>query len=89
MLYVNNKNYDLTITGKGAKQTGTIKVGDEKIKSKFSFKNDWISITLNEDTGFTRMLGKIINASNVMQGDAFDTEGNKTSWSASIKVKNR
>jgi imidazolonepropionase-like amidohydrolase len=87
MLYVNNKNYDLTITGKGAKQTGTIKVGDEKIKSKFSFKNDWISITLNEDTGFTRMLGKTINASNVMQGDAFDTEGNKTSWSASIQVK--
>ena len=87
MLYVNNKNYDLTVTGKGAKQTGTIKVGDEKIKSKFSFKNDWISITLNEDTGFTRMLGKTINASNVMQGDAFDTEGNKTSWSASIQVK--
>ena len=87
MLYVNNKNYDLTITGKGAKQTGTIKVGDEKIKSKFSFKNDWISITLNEATGFTRMLGKTINASNVMQGDAFDTEGNKTSWSASIQVK--
>ena len=87
MLYVNNKNYDLTITGKGAKQTGTIKVGDKKIKSKFSFKNDWISITLNEDTGFTRMLGKTINASNVMQGDAFDTEGNKTSWSASIQVK--
>jgi len=87
MLYVNNKNYDLSITGKGAKQTGAIKIGDKKIKSKFSFKDNWVSITLNDDSNFTRMLGKITNASNVMQGDAFDTKGNKTSWSASKQVK--
>ncbi|MDD7913870.1 amidohydrolase family protein [Polaribacter ponticola] len=87
MLYVNKKNYDLTISGKGAKQAGVIKIDDKKVKAKFSFKNDWISITLNEDSGYTRMLGKTINAANVMQGDAFDTEGNKTSWSASKQVK--
>tara|TARA_R110002049_G_scaffold63_6_gene381 strand:- start:7306 stop:10293 length:2988 start_codon:yes stop_codon:yes gene_type:complete len=87
MLTVNNKNYDLTISGKGAKQTGTIKMGDKKIKSKFSFKDDWVSITLNEDSGYTRMMGKIINTANVMQGTAFDTQGNETSWSASKKVK--
>jgi imidazolonepropionase-like amidohydrolase len=87
MLSVNSKNYDLSITGKGEKQTGAVKVGEKKIKSKFSFKDDWVSITLNDDSNFTRLLGKIINASNVMQGDAFDTEGNKTSWSASKQVK--
>ena len=87
MLYVNNKNYDLSITGKGAKQTGTVKIGDKKIKSKFSFKDDWVAITLNDASNFTRMLGKIVNASNVMQGDAFDTEGNKSSWSASKQVQ--
>jgi imidazolonepropionase-like amidohydrolase len=87
MLSVNNKNYDLTISGKGAKQTAALKMGDEKVKSKFSYKEDWISITLNEDNVYTRMLGKIINASNVMQGTAFDTQGNETSWSASIQVK--
>jgi imidazolonepropionase-like amidohydrolase len=87
MLSVNNKNYDLTISGKGAKQTAALKMGDEKVKSKFSYKEDWISITLNEDSVYTRMLGKIINASNVMQGTAFDTQGNETSWSASIQVK--
>ena len=86
MLSVNNKNYDLSITGSGDKQSGTIKLGDEKIKSKFSFKDDWISITLNEDSGYTRMVGKIVNASNVMQGTAFDTEGNESAWSASKKV---
>ncbi|WP_299665313.1 amidohydrolase family protein [uncultured Polaribacter sp.] len=87
MLYVNNKNYDLTISGKGAKQTAAIKLDSAKVKSKFSFKDDWISITLNENNGYTRMMGKIINASNVMQGTAFDTQGNETAWSASKKVK--
>ena len=87
MLYVNNKNYDLTISGKGAKQSGSIKLGDKKIKSKFSFKDNWIEITLNEENGYTRMIGKIINAANAMQGTAFDILGNETSWSASKVVK--
>ena len=87
MLYVHNKNYDLTISGKGAKQSGSIKLSDKKIKSKFSFKDDWIEITLNEENGYTRMIGKIINAANAMQGTAFDILGNETSWSASKVVK--
>ena len=87
MLYVHNKNYDLTISGKGDKQSGSIKLSDKKIKSKFSFKDDWIEITLNEENGYTRMIGKIINAANAMQGTAFDILGNETSWSASKVVK--
>lgn len=85
MLYVNGKNYDLSISGKGAKQTGIIKLGDKKITSKFSFQNDWVEITL-DDEEFTRLMGKVINAANVMEGSAFDSKGNKTSWSASKKV---
>ncbi|WP_211298199.1 amidohydrolase family protein [Polaribacter glomeratus] len=87
MLYVNNINYDLAITGKGSKQTATIKLGDKKLKAKFSYSDDWISITLNDDDNFTRMLGKVINDANAIQGDAFDAEGKKSSWSASIQVK--
>ena len=85
MLSVNGKNYDLTISGKGTKQAGTIKLDDKKITSKFSFQNDWVEITL-DDEGYTRLMGKIINAANVMKGSAFDTQGVKTSWSASKKV---
>ncbi len=85
MLAVNGKNYYLTISGKGAKQTGTIKLADKKITSKFSFQNDWIEITI-DDEGFTRLMGKIINAANVMEGSAFDSKGTKTTWSASKKV---
>jgi len=87
MLFVNDKNYELVISGKAAKQTAVIKMGDKKVKSKFSYKEDWISMTLNEDSVFTRMLGKIINTSKAMQGTAFDTQGNETSWSASLQVK--
>jgi imidazolonepropionase-like amidohydrolase len=86
-LSVNNKNYTLTITGKGAKQNGSIKIGDKKVSSKFSYKDHWISITLNENGKYTRMLGKTINTSNVMQGTAYDSAGNQTYWSASKTVK--
>ena len=86
-LSVNAKNYDVTITGKGSKQTAALKMGDKKVSAKFSFTNEWISITLNEDNVYTRMIGKVINASNVMEGTAYDTLGNETRWSASKVVK--
>ncbi len=86
-LYVNKINYTLTISGKGAKQTGAVKLGDKKVKSKFSFKDDWIHITLNETDGYARLVGQTINASNVMQGTAYDDAGNETSWSAAKQVK--
>jgi imidazolonepropionase-like amidohydrolase len=87
VLNVNDKNYDLVIKGTGDKQTGTIKLGDKTLKSKFSYSNDWVSITLNDDDDFTRMLGKIINDTNEMQGDAFDALGKKTLWSANKKTE--
>ena len=86
MFSVNNKNYDLIISGEGAKQKAEVKSGEDKIKSTFSFKDDWIAINLNEDGNYTRMTGKIVNAANVMQGTAYDSEANETYWSASKKV---
>ena len=70
MLYVNGKNYDLSISGKGSKQTGTIKLADKKITSKFSFQNDWVEITL-DDEGYTRLMGKIITGKTVLRGNRF------------------
>ncbi|MCI2228123.1 amidohydrolase family protein [Polaribacter sp. MSW13] len=87
VLSVNDKNYNLSITGKGAKQIGTLKLGDKKIKSKFSFKDDWVSIIINEESNYTRMLGKALATSNFIKGTAFDTQGNETSWTASKKAK--
>ena len=86
-LSANNKNYTLTITGKGAKQNGTVTLGNKKINSKFSFSDDWVSINLNEDGNYTRLVGKIMNAANVIQGTAYDNNGNESYFSAAKMVK--
>ena len=85
-LNVNNTFYILTITGKGAKQKGAVKLGDKKVKSQFSFKDNWIYITLNETTGYTRLVGQTVNAANVMQGIAYHESGKETSWSAAKQL---
>ena len=87
MVAVNNKDYELTISGKGAKQMGAVKLDSVKVKSKFSFKDDWVSITLNEASGYTRMMGKIINDAGIIQGTAYDSEGNESAWSAGKIVR--
>ncbi len=87
-LAVNNKNYDLSITGKGDKQKGSVVLAGKKVNAKFSFKNDWVSITLNEPRGFTRMLGKI-NTPNNLEGTAYDSEENASNWSATKTLKKK
>ncbi|TYP99203.1 imidazolonepropionase-like amidohydrolase [Tenacibaculum adriaticum] len=87
MVAVNGKTYDLTISGKGDKQKGSVKFGEKKLKSDFSFKDDWVQLTINDNDQFLRLAGKIINASNAMQGAGKDNLGNDISWSASKKVK--
>ena len=78
LLRVNNQEYNLSITGKGA-----------KIKSTFSFENNWISITINNKGTYTRILGKISNSSDKMNGTAFDSSGNQTSWTTSKIIKEK
>ncbi|WP_299136004.1 amidohydrolase family protein [uncultured Tenacibaculum sp.] len=87
MLYANGKNYTMTITGKGAKQNAKFKQEKTKINGKFSFKNDWIQITLNDNGNFTRLSGRITNSANLMQGNGVDNNGNDIEWSASKKVR--
>ena len=82
VLRVNNQEYNLSISGKGANQKGKLTIGNEKIKSTFAFKNNWISITINNIGTYTRILGKVSNSSDKMNGTAFDSSGNQTSWTA-------
>ena len=89
ILSVNDQKYNLSITGKGAKQKGNLTIGNEKIKSTFSFKNNWVSITMNNNSTYTRILGKTSPSSNEINGTAFDSAGNQTSWTASKIVKEK
>ncbi|CAM1343620.1 amidohydrolase family protein [Tenacibaculum amylolyticum] len=79
---VNGKTYDLTISGKGTKQKGAIKLGDKKLKSTFSFKDDWVQLTINDNGEFIRLAGNIINDLNGMEGTGKDATGNDITWNA-------
>ena len=71
-LSLKDQKYNLSITGKGAKQKGNLTLENEKIQSTFSFKNNWVSITMNNNSTFTRILGKVSYNSNEINGTAFD-----------------
>ncbi|CAM1353957.1 amidohydrolase family protein [Tenacibaculum insulae] len=84
-LTVNNDTYNMSISGKGTKQKATIKKGKTKVKSKFSFKDNWVSITLRNGDNFTR-LSAMVNEKN-LKGTAVTNNGNETSWIATFKSK--
>ncbi|MFY0630808.1 MAG: amidohydrolase family protein [Flavobacteriaceae bacterium] len=81
---VAGKSFDLTVKGKGAKQSGSLKSGDKKVKSKFSFKNGWIQMTINDGGNFTRVLGQ--STGNGLTGTLFAIDGTESTWSATKKA---
>ena len=84
-LSLNNKKYLLSITGKGRKLASSIKKDSLEIKSKISYINNWLTITINETKDspkFTRLVGRINNASNDLNGTSVDVNGKEFKWKA-------
>ena len=81
-LTANGKTYDLTISGKGAKQKGEIKLGSKKLKSNFSFKDEWIQLTINDNDAFLRLAGNVTDNVNLIRGNGTDNSGNPIYWTA-------
>jgi imidazolonepropionase-like amidohydrolase len=80
-LTFNNQSLDLSIAGKRA----TLKNGDKKLKAKYSFKDNWVKITLNNQNDaskFTRFVGYLNTAKNAFSGKVIDEAGNESSWTA-------
>jgi imidazolonepropionase-like amidohydrolase len=77
---VDGKPFELTVSGKEAKQKGSLKSGDDKVKSKFSFADGWIQMTINDDGQFTRIVAQ--PTANGISGTAFDINGNEMSFVA-------
>lgn len=77
---IDDKSFDLTVSGKGAKQSGSLKSGDKKVKSKFSFADGWIHMTINDGGYFTRVMAQPSN--NGISGTAVDIDGNETAFTA-------
>ena len=81
----NNKQLDLTITG----TKGAVKNGKTKLKSKFSLKDNWVTMTVNNQdnsTKFTRFVGSMNTAQDGFSGKVVDENGNEYNWTA-IKGK--
>jgi len=85
LLSYNNKSLTLTISGTPGKQKGVLKNGTKKLKSKFSFKDNWVQITLNNEdnsTKFTRFVGTLSGPRNSFIGKVIDENGNESTWTA-------
>lgn len=85
VLNYNNQKLQLTISGKVSKPSAIIKNGDKKLKSKFSFKDNWIQITLNNESNakrFTRFVGTLDKGDSSFSGKVVDEGGNESSWTA-------
>ncbi len=81
-LVTNDKEYKLTITGKGAKQKGAITYNGKKISSKFLFNNNWIQLTINNGDNYSRLFGKVEKNSTILSGKSVDSYGNESYWQA-------
>ncbi|MDG1528317.1 MAG: amidohydrolase family protein [Polaribacter sp.] len=87
-LSYNNKSLNLTITG----TKGSLKNGTKKLKSKFSFKDNWVTITLNnqnDGSKFTRFIGNLNAPQNGFSGKVIDEKGNESSWTATKTSTNK
>ena len=80
-LSYNNKNLNLSIDG----TKGTLKNGTTALKSKFSYKDNWVTITMNNqnDTSkYTRFVGALDDNQTSFSGTVVDESGNESSFTA-------
>jgi len=84
-LTYNNKNYKLSIKGKDRKLTSTIKEDSTKVKSKTTYTDNWINITVNDtqdSTKYTQLISRIDPDSENFKGNFTDENGKTSKWGA-------
>lgn len=86
-LYIDGKTYDMKISVRCNKPKAIIKFNNEKISSKFSLKKNIISIKLNEENIYIKLIGKVLNATGAMGGVAYNSNGKRSEWSAAKIIK--
>ncbi len=90
-LTVAGKSYDMSISGKPSAPKAEIKLGDIKLGSKISYKNDWITLTFTDadttKTKYTRVVTTIGDTPNFWSGKAILDNGSETSFTAKKKSK--
>ncbi len=76
--------YQMSITGEVSKPKIEIKQDTNKLKSKISYKNDWVALSFATDKGEKnyRMTGLVSNATDNLKGKLTLPNGNETTFSA-------
>lgn len=77
---VNDKSFELLISGKGSKQKGSLSSGGKKVKSKFAFKDDWVHLTINDEGNFSRIIAQPSDKG--LSGNLYLTNGDMVKWTA-------
>ncbi|MGB5819361.1 MAG: amidohydrolase family protein [Saonia sp.] len=83
-LAVDGRNFTLSISGLAGKPKVEVKRDTTKLKSKFSYKEDWITLSFPAEKGenYYRMKG-LVDASGNLKGEARLPNGDKTTFKAS------
>jgi imidazolonepropionase-like amidohydrolase len=83
-LTVSNQKYDVKISGSANKPKVLVKRDTIKIKSKFSYKNNWMNLSFQpekKENTFIRLAGKVDQTEKI-SGKAILTDGRESSWTA-------
>ena len=85
-LKVNNKTYDLDITGEVSKPKAEVKLGETKIGSKLSFEDNWMNLLLSSPdttkTEYIRLVANVPSQTDQISGKAVLPDGNETTFTA-------
>ncbi|GGG98987.1 periplasmic amidohydrolase [Polaribacter pacificus] len=76
-----NQKLNLSIKGKSA----TVTQGKTKLKNRFSYGDDWMQLTLNnqeDPTKFTRFVGTLAGDGTTFKGVVVDEKGTEMQWTA-------
>ncbi|MFD2565520.1 amidohydrolase family protein [Aquimarina rubra] len=83
------KTYDLSISGKPSKPKAEIKLGETKLGSKITYKDNWVSIIFTDadttKTEYTRIVTSINNNAKYWTGKALLPNGAETTFTAKQK----
>ncbi|WP_378176699.1 amidohydrolase family protein [Aquimarina sp. SS2-1] len=83
------KTYDLSISGKPTVPKAEIKLGETKLGSKITYKDDWVSIIFTDadttKTEYTRIVTSINNNAKYWTGKALLPNGAETTFTAKQK----
>ena len=74
-------NYTLTVKGSVKKASGTLKNGEETVKSEFTYKNGWVTLIFTSgENKFTRLIAQADGST--LSGKAVLSNGNEQSITA-------